>query len=142
MTEQEQINIHKEELLEAYSRSHDLSTASLRINISKEELNEIKKDPDFMLRIDLLDAELHEDIFQALYSNLASGDPRIRRQAAIDLGDRFWPDKFKPKDDQDKNAGLIPDIIMLKGAEKKNNFPEPLDILEKENDDIKKETKK
>lgn len=105
----------KEQVLTQYKLSYDLDVAMMKAGLTKDEKDYLTRDEEFMFRIDYANACLRESLIGTMVDNLHSEDPRISHKAALDLGNVLWPEKFKGKQEDDKNKSLVPDKIVLKG---------------------------
>lgn len=103
----------KEEIIMHYKLSYDLDIAMMKCQVDKETQKVLKKDKDFMFRINYEDALLQENIVSTLRHSMNSEDDKLAHRAAIDLGNLYYKKRFREKDDDTRAA--IPSTIILKG---------------------------
>ena len=104
-------------VIHAYEMSLDLDIAMVRSELNADEQARFVNDEECMSRITLIDFDEREKLITNMRALSSSNTESIKLQATLRLGEMLYKDRFKQKEEKKDNSQMVPDTIVLMGAE-------------------------
>lgn len=98
-----------------YCMSFDFDIAVLKAGLNTAQIDELKNDENFMLRLKLEDAEIQTEIMTSLRAMVASENEAVKMRATLELGNVLYKKRFKVTGPQQNVDDLRPTAITLVG---------------------------
>lgn len=86
-----------ETVFEIYKRTLDFDMACVRLDLSTEDIKELKADRNFMLRLAIFDSEEQEKLIQNMRNLTRSKNESIALSATVKLGAMIYKKRFVPE---------------------------------------------
>lgn len=93
--EEEQYEEKRELVYQEYARSLDLEVALAIVPLSVAEVERLQTDEELLARVAVCDARVKADLIEKLRCLAESDNEGIRRAAIADLGEMFYPKRFR-----------------------------------------------
>ena len=111
----------KELVFNYYAMSLDLDIAVLKAGLTPDQVTLLYNDPEFMLRVQVEDAEVQTDLITTLRALMESDNEAIKLKATLKFAEVHYKKRFSPSkyDRADDLLSERPANIYLKGVKPK-----------------------